>query len=405
MSRLSQLSDRDIVARLKTLVATERSHLVEILKHLSEVERRKLHLESGFSSLFEYCVSRLRYSHSAAGRRIAAARALRAFPGIDAMLASGDVSLTTLSMIARLLTPANKDSLLSRIRGKSQREVERIIAEYRPESTTRDRVRTVRVRERVTLCKSTPGAGSATPSRNEDTGRGGASLGDLTGNPDRNTGGAPEGGDESNPDPTENPPPTRVVLKHEIKFVAGKQFMKTFERVKALLSNRLPNATFEQVLESAMEAFLNAKCPVRRSSRRKAKRKLKKNQPRCKCADAMSTAGNPLPAPGVNQTRNLGRMDAGSAIPRRTQTNLTRHIPVAVRDEVYERDRGHCAYMSPGGMRCSSRAHLQFDHVLPFGRGGTHAASNLRLLCRAHNLLAAEHTYGHNVIAGYTRRE
>ncbi|HER34880.1 MAG TPA: HNH endonuclease [Halothiobacillaceae bacterium] len=61
--------------------------------------------------------------------------------------------------------------------------------------------------------------------------------------------------------------------------------------------------------------------------------------------------------------------------------------------------------MGHSGRRCNSRVRLQIDHIVPFSRGGRHNPSNLRLLCSAHNLLAAEQAYGRDVMAGYARRQ
>jgi hypothetical protein len=63
-------------------------------------------------------------------------------------------------------------------------------------------------------------------------------------------------------------------------------------------------------------------------------------------------------------------------------TPETRHIPAAIRREVWIRDRGRCAW--PG---CTSRYALQYDHLVPYSHGGSRAAANLRLLCRAHHRL------------------
>ena len=54
---LRGLSDRELLARVKDLVSRERAVTLEILVHLIEVERRRLHLGLGYPSLFEYCTS------------------------------------------------------------------------------------------------------------------------------------------------------------------------------------------------------------------------------------------------------------------------------------------------------------------------------------------------------------
>ena len=46
------------------------------------------------------------------------------------------------------------------------------------------------------------------------------------------------------------------------------------------------------------------------------------------------------------------------------------------------------------GKRCIERFRLEFDHQIPFYRGGESSVDNLRLLCKAHNQLEAEKCYG-----------
>ena len=59
--------------------------------------------------------------------------------------------------------------------------------------------------------------------------------------------------------------------------------------------------------------------------------------------------------------------------------------------EVWERDRGRCTFVAKDGRRCNSRWKVEFDHV---DEDGPPTAANLRVRCRAHNLLHAEETYG-----------
>jgi len=71
-----------------------------------------------------------------------------------------------------------------------------------------------------------------------------------------------------------------------------------------------------------------------------------------------------------------------------------RQIPARVRREVWKRDKGQCTFVSESGHRCAERKGLQFDHDLEVARGGEASASNVRLLCHAHNRLEAERTFG-----------
>jgi Holliday junction resolvasome RuvABC ATP-dependent DNA helicase subunit len=56
----------------------------------------------------------------------------------------------------------------------------------------------------------------------------------------------------------------------------------------------------------------------------------------------------------------------------------SRHIPQNVRAIVYRRDGGKCKH-------CGSRENLEYDHMVPFSRGGNNHENNIELLCRTCN--------------------
>jgi hypothetical protein len=62
------LKDADLESQLKLLVGRERQLLHLILKHIQEVDRRKLYAARAFSSLFEYLTKAMGYSFAAAQR-------------------------------------------------------------------------------------------------------------------------------------------------------------------------------------------------------------------------------------------------------------------------------------------------------------------------------------------------
>jgi len=66
--------------------------------------------------------------------------------------------------------------------------------------------------------------------------------------------------------------------------------------------------------------------------------------------------------------------------PPRIDTQHRRLIPTAVKVEVWKRDAGKCVV-------CGATDELQFDHDLPYSKGGTSfTAENVQLLCARHNL-------------------
>ena len=54
-------------------------------------------------------------------------------------------------------------------------------------------------------------------------------------------------------------------------------------------------------------------------------------------------------------------------------------IPDDVKLLVWTRDGGSC-------VRCGSKQHLHFDHVIPVAKGGGNCAENIQILCQACNL-------------------
>jgi 5-methylcytosine-specific restriction endonuclease McrA len=72
----------------------------------------------------------------------------------------------------------------------------------------------------------------------------------------------------------------------------------------------------------------------------------------------------------------------------------SRHIPDAIKREVFERDCGRCTFTDEQGRRCAETGALEFDHRDGFARTRLHRADRIRLLCRPHNRHAAERMYG-----------
>src|SRR3990172_517498 len=94
--------------------------------------------------------------------------------------------------------------------------------------------------------------------------------------------------------------------------------------------------------------------------------------------------------------------------PRKTLEEIdswpsSRYIPAPVKRIVCRRDSNQCSFVDEHGRRCTERRGLEFHHDDPYGRGGDHDPSRIRLLCRSHNLLLAERDYGKNVIESYRR--
>ena len=139
---LCKLDDRQLHSQLKSLVSNERELLTSILRHLREVERRRLHSDFGCSSLFEYATTQLGYSEAEAFRRIQAMRVLRELPEFEKKVSSGQLSLTNISQAQSLFRKLEKKSenkpldrrekikVLSGLEDKTSRQAQRQIQTY-----------------------------------------------------------------------------------------------------------------------------------------------------------------------------------------------------------------------------------------------------------------------------------
>jgi len=128
---IAGLSDDELLKEVVRLVGGERSATARLIAAIAEIDARRLYLAQGSSSLFVYCTRALHLSEHAAYGRIEAARVARRFPVALEMLTRGDLTLTTVCLLASHLTDSNHLDLLARARHRSKREVEAIVAQVR----------------------------------------------------------------------------------------------------------------------------------------------------------------------------------------------------------------------------------------------------------------------------------
>jgi DNA-binding GntR family transcriptional regulator len=88
------MTNSQLENELKSLVAKERELLHEILLRIREVDSRKLYLERGYSSLFDYLTREIGYSCASAQRRIDAVRLSRDIPEVMERVGSGELNLS-----------------------------------------------------------------------------------------------------------------------------------------------------------------------------------------------------------------------------------------------------------------------------------------------------------------------
>ena len=416
---VSALSDDRLLERTKELSGIEHHLEVVVIDHLREIDKRRLYLRRGFSSLFDYAVRELGYSDAAAWRRIKAMRLCADVDGVRERLQDGSMTLNAAAQLQHafdrqerkkeraarsapggtgfgaaaqsqegsaperpaerkpapvpVLDPEARRELVEQASGKSSRQVMQLLAEVDPElAAPADRVR-------------------------------------------------PLGGG-----------------RWEIKAVIDDECRRGLERLKGLLSHVDPHLTMGQLMGRLVREGLDRHDPARpprgrraapakgagqtsaaktqaasaRGAASAAKQETSADraapsaekvsaqapaQPGDEAADSPDTsAAKPATdATSAPKTRRLGRQAAACArpaAPPRARTSAAktgvtgRAIPAAVKREVWRRDRGRCRYVDrTSGRRCGSQHLLQIDHVVPYARGGAAEPNNLRLLCAAHH--------------------
>jgi hypothetical protein len=340
----SSLSDQDLLARVGALAGKERGAIAELVAHLAALDDRpSLYAAGGYGSLFAYCTQVLRLSEDATCNRIHAARACRSFPVILDHLVSGAMSLTSVRLLRRHLTPENHEGVLARACGRSRREIEALVAELAPRPDVPPSVRKLPALTPVPAPALMPTTTvPATPVEAAIV--------------------APPA-----PPPSIAPPlvatrrpiiETTSPERYRVQFTMGKDSHDKLRRVQALLRREIPDGDPAAIFDRALSLLLE---------------KVEK-------AKAGAAAKPRAPRP----------IRPGTDWQIRTPILAPRDIPRHVQRAAWRRDGGQCGFVAPDGHRCTERTFLEFHHIRPYARGGLATVENISLRCRRHNRYEAE---------------
>ncbi len=361
MTELGDLSNDELIARLRAHVGRGNEWLVGLLSYLAEVDARRLHAEHACSSMWDFCVRRLGMSEGEANRRIAAARVLRQFPLARGYLERGAIHLCAVYEMHKHLTEDNHEELLREASGKSTKAVAEMIAARFPKPDVFPCIEPVSPQLELAVA-TTEMAPSGTPT----------SLA---------------------------PPPTPPVVRprveplsatrYRVELTVSAETKAKLERIKDLMCHRNPPGDLEKIFDASIELLLVKleKERLGKTSRPKATKDLPTEEQQDPALDAQRDghprgASNPAPAEETNEAPQPMR----------------RKISRPVRREVFARDGAQCTYVDAEGNRCAARGYLELDHVHAKALGGSDEATNLRVRCRAHNHWHAEQVFGRKYI-------
>jgi hypothetical protein len=403
---LALLEARQLRDALKLLLRKEQDAMAEFLVALAEFDRRRGYEALGHASLFAFFHVELKLPGSSSFWRMSAARLLQRFPDLATPLRDGRLCLTTAADLARVLTEENREEVLPRFYGASSREAKELVAELLPREAPATRA----------VVTSLPPS-SLPPSGSRPS--------------------APQAGlrlalPGAVPQAPNVVPPTQL-RAHEVAFGGGapaierpaaiepltadlrrlhvtvsKRFLEKLDAARDGLSHSIAMATAEQVLEAALDLLLEKQARARGQVKR----------PRKTIPTAPTEPQTTLPAPTVQPTSlprptpttQPLRTPATTAMPVPAEPPPHRRagpreaIPAAVRRAVWERDAGRCTWPLDGGGTCGSTHRLQLDHIVPWADRGGETEGNLRVVCAAHNTLAARVAFGERWMGRYRGR-
>jgi hypothetical protein len=344
------LSDEDLLARIDVLAGGERDAVAELVAHLAVLyERPSLYASKGFGSLFHYCTEALHLSEDVACNRIEAAKACRRFPCLIEWIADGSLTLTSLRILCRHLTPENHMGVLARAKGLTCAEMEELVAEIAPRPDAKTLVRKLPSPEAP---RTAPDPGDLLFATTEPEA---ASPGDVAGLPD--------------PAPMAHRRPKTAVKitspqRYRVQFTIGQESHGRLQRLQALLRREIPGRDAGAIFERALALLL---------------------------ADVEKSKLGVGAKPSIRPKTDRNPAAAG---------RQSRHIPQAVKRTVWQRDAAQCAFRSHDGRRCAERSFLEFHHVQPHANGGPATAANISLRCRRHNQYEAELVFGPRMAIG-----
>jgi len=385
----ASLSDQDLLWKVASLAAEARATTVELIVHLAEMDRRKLHRGLGYRSLFEYCLKVLRLSEHAAFNRIEAARLGRLLPGVLDRLADGSINLTTLRLLAPHLREKNHLEVLAAAAGLKKKEVEVLIAGLAPKPDVADSIRKVGV---VASALHAVEAGMSSEATDESaSARGGDSHAEsaqagqeqslevshgeeVSRNAVADEGPSPEASFPSPPTvpvPAPLPPGSVSPLspqRYRVQFTIDQATFDKLRRLQDLVGGEGADGGLAAVFDRGLTLQLAES----------AKKKW-------------AATSAPRTAAAGATTANVEGTTARSAP---VMVKRSRHVPAAVKRAVWSRDEARCAFLSRDGRRCSATRHLEFHHIEPYAIGGEMTDGNISLRCRAHNAYEGELVFG-----------
>jgi len=340
---LKNLSAKNLAGNLESLVRSERKITAEILEYVKEIDRRRLYIELGHTSLFAYLTKGLRYTPASAQRRIEAARLMKTVPEISEDIANGALNLSQVALVAQGIR-------------------EKIAGDKKAQSAGR--------------------AGSDHPGALKAGGDAQQTALQLFEQIKHKDIAATQIAVAKKLDLKMKRHEAKRFQKDEslrLEITLSPEQQKLFAQARELLSHVKHNPNWIELFELLAKDSIKMRDPLAKKGRSTAAsstqvvrgvKPVAEADCRTRATGAVAPQRHPLIAGGAK----FG-----------TTANWRAPIPSAVKRVVLQRDKC-CRWRDPRtGVQCSSRFQLQLDHIDPIREGGGNAPENLQLLCSVHN--------------------
>ena len=388
----------------------ERQINIQVLQHLQEIEKRKLYLKRGFSSLFEYAVKELGYSESSAYRRIKAMKLCKELPETKTQISTGKLNLCTASKLQTVFEKQEKQ-IKNKVREQQRIATKALLERNKKSQSNQNLIKndaSIIHSEELMRHEAPISKAEKRDLINKVQGKSGRETEQLLSN--------------TFPLICSERERVRDVSndKVEIKVILDKESQQKLESLKKLLSHKNSNMSYGELFSLLAEMALNKYDPKRKINKKNFSHSHVRGNPgldacvlkarfgsfqghdnnHTKVATSTRVKPNAEVTTSAEMRANTKIKEPKKVfnkIPRKTSVSVikqklnnnqkhTRYIPSVVRHHVWMRDQGQCTYICPKTKRrCSSNHLLQIDHIKPFSLGGTHETDNLRLLCANHN--------------------
>jgi Restriction endonuclease len=327
---VQQLSDKLLIEQTDFLAEHERGITILVLRHLREVELRRLFVDLKFSSMYAYCIKRLKFTENQTQTRLASARLLMDLPQIEKQIEDGRLNVTNLSKVQSFLK-AEKSAQ----HGLKQEEKLALLAECENKPTRQVAKELIQKSHQPALL---------------------AEKFHMTEMVQNN----------------------KLVDQPFTKFEAllNEENSELLQEFKNLYAHELEDVANISVLNYLLKKAVAFK-----------KKKLGIDTTIAPSCNSNNNAQPPM-SPQVAQSSQVVTTNKTIKPSRKPlSVKVKRYVWKRANACCEHTD-------AKSGIRCNSKFALQPDHIIPIALGGTDEVTNLRLLCRSHNSRRAVKTFG-----------